>query len=150
MSELVPCPPVTVVDRPRSSRLSVLVVDDDPDVRDLLETTLKVHGYEVRCVADGVSGLADYRARRPDLVLLDVVMPGLSGLQVLRRIRASEVHEQVPVVLLTARALPSEVAAGLEAGADAYITKPFGLQTLVDELARLLAATSRRTTQPSR
>lgn len=97
---------------------SVLVADDDPDIRDLVVFKLQQAGYEVRAVEDGTAALGALEDAIPDLVVLDVMMPGLSGLDVLRQIRATERLSSVKVLLLTARARDTDVDDGYSTGAD--------------------------------
>jgi len=107
----------------------VLVVDDDPEIRDSLRRGLSVEGYAVTLAADGVQALEAARDRAPDLVVLDVMLPELDGLEVCRRLRMAE--GSLPIVLLTARdAVPDRVA-GLEMGADDYLVKPFAFEELL-------------------
>ncbi len=116
----------------------VLVVDDDPPLRRMLERTLLAEGYQVTVAADGGAALAEAERTAPDLIVLDVAMPGLDGLTVARRLRSKGVP--TPILMLTARdAVPDRVA-GLEAGADDYLVKPFAVQELI---ARLRALTRR-------
>ena len=116
----------------------VLVVDDDPPLRRMLNRTLVAEGFEVTVAADGGAALAATEVGAPDVIVLDVAMPGLDGLAVCRRLRAKGVR--APVLMLTARdAVPDRVA-GLEAGADDYLVKPFAVSELV---ARLRALTRR-------
>jgi DNA-binding response OmpR family regulator len=121
----------------------VLVVDDDNDIRGLVRELLERSGYDVLEAPDGNEGLRVFYAEQPDLVILDVSMPGLDGWGVLERIRELS---DVPVVMLTARAEELDKVRGLRAGADDYVTKPFGRQEL---LARVDAALRRtRRDQP--
>lgn len=110
---------------------SVLVADDDADIRDLVVFKLSQAGLAVDAVGDGAAALEFLSRRRPDLVLLDVMMPGLSGLDVLRRIRADERLSDLKVVLLTARARDVDVDDGFTSGADDYVTKPFSPRELL-------------------
>jgi two-component system response regulator MprA len=116
----------------------ILVVDDDPPLRRMLARTLSAEGYEVTVAADGGAALAETERAAPDVIVLDVAMPGLDGLTVARRLRGKGVP--TPILMLTARdAVPDRVA-GLEAGADDYLVKPFAVQELI---ARLRALTRR-------
>jgi two-component system response regulator MprA len=116
----------------------VLVVDDDPPLRRMLARTLAAEGYEVSVAPDGGAALAETERAAPDVIVLDVAMPGLDGLAVARRLRDKGVP--TPILMLTARdAVPDRVA-GLEAGADDYLVKPFAVQELI---ARLRALTRR-------
>jgi DNA-binding response OmpR family regulator len=117
----------------------VLLVDDEPVIRELVQAMLEGDGVEVRCVDNGARALQEVAALRPDLVLLDIVMPGLDGLAVLRLLRADAGLAGVPVHMLTARSRPADHAAAEKAGADGYIEKPFrgqALQALVAALRR--------------
>jgi two-component system, OmpR family, response regulator MprA len=116
--------------------LHVLVVDDDPPIRRMLERTLAAEGYAVETAADGGSALAAVERSAPDLIVLDVAMPGLDGLAVCRRLRQTGLA--LPVLLLTARdAVPDRVA-GLDAGADDYLVKPFAAEELLARVRALL------------
>ncbi|WP_203821013.1 response regulator transcription factor [Paractinoplanes ferrugineus] len=107
----------------------VLVVDDDPTVSDVVRRYLEQDGYGVRLARDGMQGLAAVRAERPDLVVLDLMMPGLSGLEVCRRLRAD--LPDLPIIMLTALGEESDRVLGLEVGADDYVTKPFSPRELM-------------------
>jgi two-component system response regulator MprA len=114
----------------------VLVVDDDPAVRDSLRRSLAFNGYEVDVAEDGQRALAAIALRRPDLLVLDVMMPGLDGLETCRRLRAA--GEDLPVLMLTAREAVADRVGGLDAGADDYLVKPFALDELLARLRALL------------
>jgi DNA-binding response OmpR family regulator len=108
----------------------VLVADDDPDILGLVRFRLEREGCEVVTAADGEAALELALARPPDLALLDVMMPRLDGVEVVRRLRANETTRSIPIILLTARVQESEVARGIDAGADDYVTKPFSTRLL--------------------
>src|SRR5579875_1714972 len=113
----------------------VLVVDDDPAIAEMLGIVLRGEGFDPSFVADGERALAAFRAERPDLVLLDLMLPGVDGLDVCRAIRA---ESGTPIVMLTARSDTVDVVLGLESGADDYIVKPFKPKELVARMrARL-------------
>jgi CheY-like chemotaxis protein len=117
----------------------VLLVYDEPVIRELVQAMLEGGGVEVRCLDDGARALKEVQAWRPDLVLLDIVMPGLDGLALLRLLRADPALALVPIHMLTARARPADHAAAEKAGASGYIEKPFkgqALQALVAGLRR--------------
>ena len=116
----------------------VLVADDDGDILALVKTVLERSGHEVMTAGDGVEALALARERRPDLAVLDISMPELDGLEVLRRLRADDATSELPVVLLSARAQESDVELGFAAGASAYLRKPFSPHELSDRVGRLL------------
>ncbi|HET8582427.1 MAG TPA: response regulator [Jatrophihabitans sp.] len=117
---------------------TVLVADDDPDVRQLVAFKLRQAGHEVIVVGDGPSAIAAAGARPVDLAVLDVTMPGLSGLEVCAALRADARTAAVPVILLSARAHEGDAQRGLQAGAVAYVTKPFSPRELVDRVECLL------------
>ena len=123
--------------------MRVLIVDDDPDFLQLIEFDLKKKGYDTVRANDGEEGLAKATAEKPDLIILDLMMPKMDGLEVCREIRK---ENQVPIIMLTARGEESDVVAGLEVGADDYLTKPFSLRVLA---ARVKANLRRTTTAPS-
>ncbi len=120
----------------------VLVVDDDPALLPLIEYTFAREGYEVHCASDGQEALRQFFTHRPDLVILDIMMPRMDGWETCRRIR--EVSE-VPIVMLTAKGQDEDIIRGLEYGADDYLTKPFSIKVL---LARARAVL-RRAALPS-
>jgi DNA-binding response OmpR family regulator len=123
------------------SRARILVVDDEGDIRELLRELLSRAGYDVEVAEDGRAGLRALFAARPDLVVLDVNMPGLDGWQTLERMR--DVSE-VPVLMLTARTGELEKVRGLTRGADDYVTKPFGRQELLARVQALLRRSTAR------
>jgi two-component system response regulator MprA len=114
----------------------ILVVDDEAAVRDSLSRTLRFEGYEVAVADDGVAALDEVRRQEPDAVVLDVMMPRLDGLETCRRLRAE--GQLLPVLMLTARDSVGDRVAGLDAGADDYLIKPFALQELLARLRALL------------
>jgi DNA-binding response OmpR family regulator len=114
---------------------SILLVEDDRTIRDATALSLERDGFEVETAADGIAGLAAFHARRPNLALLDVMLPGLDGVSLCRAIRA---ESSVPVVMLSARSDPVDVVLGLEAGADDYVAKPFDPPVLAARLRAVL------------
>lgn len=112
----------------------ILVIEDEAKLAQFIELELKYEGYEVTIANDGLSGLTAARESHPDLILLDWMLPGISGLEICRRLRLT--GDRVPIVLLTAKDEVSDRVAGLDAGADDYIVKPFSLEEL---LARVRA-----------
>jgi two-component system, OmpR family, response regulator MprA len=115
---------------------ALLLVDDDTSIRRMLERTLTAEGYDVTAVGDGGAAMAAVERSMPDLVVLDVAMPGLDGLAVTRRLRGKGLA--VPVLLLTARDALAERVAGLDAGADDYLVKPFEAEELAARIRALL------------
>lgn len=118
----------------------VLIVEDQSDIRKLIRMTLEFEAYEIHEAADGAQGLRLARALKPDVLLLDVMMPGeLDGLQVCQALRADEATRAIKVVLLTARGQARDREAGQQAGADEYLVKPFSPLQLIDTIERLTA-----------
>jgi two-component system alkaline phosphatase synthesis response regulator PhoP len=114
----------------------VLIVEDDPDLGFGLRTTLEIEGYTADVAADGLQGLQRAREDRPDLVILDLMLPGMDGYRVLRTLRAE--GNRVPVLILTARGEEADKVLGFRSGADDYVTKPFGLLELLARVEALL------------
>jgi DNA-binding response OmpR family regulator len=114
----------------------VLVVEDDRDIARLVELALEQHGFEVRCAHDGPSGLTAAEAFDPDVVVLDIMLPKMDGVGVLKRLRGS--GNRVPVIMLTARDTTSDKVHSLDLGADDYLTKPFDVEELLARLRALL------------
>jgi DNA-binding response OmpR family regulator len=117
---------------------TVLVADDDLDIRELVAFKLAQAGYEVRSAPDGVAALDAARAGGVDLVVLDLMMPGLSGLDVCAELRREPATAELPVIMLTARAQDQDVATGFAAGADDYVVKPFSPRELVSRVQAVL------------
>jgi DNA-binding response OmpR family regulator len=116
----------------------VLVADDDEDILVLVRTVLERAGYEVVVARDGAEAVAAAQERCPDLAVLDVSMPELDGLEVLRRLRADASTSDVPVLLLSARVQEDDVARGFATGANGYVQKPFSPRELSDRVSELL------------
>lgn len=116
----------------------VLVADDDGDIRDLVTFKLEQGGYVVEPVSDGVQAWESISTAPPRLAVLDVMMPGLSGLDVLRKLREDERTKDVPVILLTARSRESDVDTGYASGANEYIIKPFSPRELLHRVAAVV------------
>jgi CheY-like chemotaxis protein len=114
----------------------ILVVDDDPQVVRLVRVNLELEGYDVVSASDGPEALEAVASESPDLVVCDVMMPGMDGVEVVRRLR--EGGRETPVVMLSAKAMRSDMRAGLDAGADEYVTKPFDPAELIEVVDRLL------------
>ena len=116
---------------------TILVVEDEEDIRELLKYNLEKEGYQVFGAGTGEEALRAVRDRRPDLILLDLMLPGIDGLEVCRRIRGEAQTQPLPIIMLTAKGEEADIVTGLELGADDYIVKPFSPRVL---LARLRAA----------
>ena len=127
---------------------SVLVVDDEPSFTEALSVGLRREGFEVRTAADGRAALAEINEAEPDLVLLDVMLPGMSGLDVCREIRK---QSRVPLIMVTARAEEIDAVVGLEVGADDYVAKPYRMRELVARMRAVLRRASEQSppSQPS-
>jgi two-component system phosphate regulon response regulator PhoB len=123
----------------------ILVVDDEADIRELVRHHLEREGFVATCVATGEEVLAAARRRRPDLIVLDLLLPGVDGLDVCRRLKADAGLESIPIVMLTAKGEEADIVAGLELGADDYVTKPFSPRVL---MARVRAVLRRKSREP--
>src|SRR5580658_8721880 len=119
----------------------VLVVDDEPNIRELVQVALKFHGCSVTTAATGRDTLRYAEANRPDLIVLDVMLPDMDGFEVCRRLRAA--GNEVPVIFLTARDTSSDTVTGLALGGDDYVTKPFSVEALVARVRAVLRRASR-------
>src|SRR4030095_2828172 len=122
-------------------RTRVLVVDDEADLLELVHYNLTKTGYDVACVMSGEEALAHVRSSPPDLIVLDVLLPGLDGLEVCKTLRRNPTTAGIPIVVLPARSEDADVFAALELGADDYLTKPFSPRVL---LARIKAVLRRQ------
>lgn len=123
------------------NRPTVLVIDDEKDIIELVSYNLQKEGFAVKGAANGETGLAMIRSELPDLVLVDLMMPGIDGLEVCRRLRSDARTAAIPVIMLTAKSAESDRIVGLELGADDYVSKPFSAR----ELAARVKAVLRRT-----
>ncbi|MEU4236297.1 response regulator [Actinoplanes sp. NPDC026619] len=117
----------------------VLVADDDADIRDLVAFKLEQAGFDVIAVEDGQTALEQARSRQPTLAVLDVSMPGLSGIDVCRMLRSDPATAGILIIMLTARVQEQDVEGGFSAGADDYVTKPFSPRELVSRIQALLS-----------
>lgn len=128
-----------LIRRSDGSPIRILVVDDEPVLAEMVSMALRYEGWEISTAGDGATALASARQSRPDAVLLDVMLPDMSGLEVLRRLR--DIAPDLPVLLLTAKDAVEDRIAGLSAGGDDYVTKPFSLEEVVLRLRGLLRRT---------
>ncbi len=119
-------------------RRTVLLVDDEPNIILSLEFLIEQAGYEARVARDGEAALKSIEKRKPDLVLLDVMLPKRDGFDVCQRIRANPAWNDIRIVMLTAKGRDSEREKGLALGADAYITKPFSTREAMEQIKRFL------------
>lgn len=120
---------------------SVLIVDDDPVVRRMLQLSFESEGFDVLTAGDGLEGLESMRSSKPNVVVLDIMMPKLDGLKVMRELQGDDSLRGTPVILLSAKATSLDIELGLKAGAADYVTKPCDPIELVDRVRSLLAKT---------
>jgi two-component system, OmpR family, alkaline phosphatase synthesis response regulator PhoP len=125
---------------------AILVIDDEKDLVELVSYNLQKEGFVVRFARDGESGLASAAGNPPDLVLMDLMMPGMDGLEVCRRLRADSRTAAIPIIMLTAKSGESDRVVGLELGADDYVTKPFSPRELAARIKAVLRRVSPQTT----
>lgn len=128
------------------SKQSILVVEDEEKILRLLELELEYEGYEIGKAADGLEAFQLYQSRKWDLILLDVMLPGISGIELLRRIRGQD--ELTPVILLTAKSSVEDKVSGLDLGANDYITKPFQIEELLARIRAALRIKPQTSSQP--
>ncbi len=121
-----------------SRKKRILVVDDERDLVDLISMNLQRHGYEVLTANDGKMGLELARKQGPDLILLDLMMPGLTGQEVATRLKGDPQTATLPILMLTARGEETDIIVGLSLGADDYVTKPFSMKVLMARVAAVL------------
>jgi DNA-binding response OmpR family regulator len=131
-------------------KTTLLVIEDDPDIVELLRYNLEREGYRVLVAMDGERGLADAARHHPDLILLDLMLPGLDGLEVCRRLRKQDPTRATPVLVITAKSEETDVVLGLEMGADDYLTKPFSPRELLARVRALLRRSQLSEDDPGR
>lgn len=117
---------------------TILVVDDEEDIVELVELNLTREGYKVLACGTGEQALEMAGSKRPDLLILDLMLPGIDGLEVCRRLKSQPKTEQIPIIILSAKGEEADIVAGLELGADDYVTKPFSGKVLVARVRRIL------------
>jgi DNA-binding response OmpR family regulator len=120
------------------ARNTILIVEDDPDIVELVQYNLEREGFATLTATDGEAGLATAGSHHPSLILLDLMLPGINGLDVCRRLKAQESTRAIPVIMLTAKGDEADVVLGLGLGADDYVTKPFGPKQLVARIQAVL------------
>ncbi len=126
-----------------SEKISVLVVDDEEPIRKILEYNLGLHGFKVYQAKDGPTALELAREKKPDMILLDWMLPGMNGLQVLEKLKADQGTKSIPVFMLTAKRMMQDVGKALYAGADDYIVKPFEAEELGEMVRRKFESTAK-------
>ena len=119
-------------------KLKVLIVDDESDLLEMISLRLEANNYQVICACDGQEGLDKARTEKPDLIILDIMLPKIDGYKVCRMLKFDEKYKQIPVILFTARVQEYDIKLGEEVGADAYITKPFEPDILMSKVSELL------------
>jgi DNA-binding response OmpR family regulator len=112
----------------------ILIVEDEPNIAKLLNVRLEKVGHTTIWVADGNQAIATTRARMPDLILLDVMLPGMDGFQIVKRLKSDPQTKQIPVIMLTARSEGQAVLTGIDSGADAYLVKPIHFPDLIQRI----------------
>ncbi len=127
------------------SEENILIVEDEKDIQELVRYNLSKEGYRVTSADSGEEGLKAVESQRPDLVVLDLMLPGVDGLEVCRRMKKDPATANIPIIMLTAKGEESDIVAGLEMGADDYVTKPFNLKVFV---TRIRAVLRRSKTEP--
>ena len=127
----------------------ILVVDDEEDVLELVRYNLDKNGYKVITTASGEQAIIEAGGKTPDLIILDLMLPGIDGLEVCRKLKSDVKTERIPIIMLTAKGEETDIVTGLELGADDYVTKPFSPKVLIARIRRLLHRTvSRDLEQP--
>ena len=126
----------------------IIIVEDQPDIADLLEEMLRLDQYQVIKIHSGTGALSMISAENPDVVLLDIMMPDVSGLEVLRFMHREPGLQQIPVVIVSAKTLPEDIRTGFEEGATAYLTKPVDMDKLRETVAGVIRAAEDRNADP--
>jgi len=122
-----------------SAAPTVLLVEDDPVILRLLEVNFDLEGFGVLLAQDGAEGIEVARAKRPDVIITDIMMPKVSGIELVAALKADVVTASIPILLLSAKAQTGDLKAGMDAGADDYVTKPFEPLDLIDRVNALLS-----------
>jgi two-component system phosphate regulon response regulator PhoB len=120
------------------SRKRILIIEDERDMADLVAMRLSREHYDVQVARDGIEGIEKIRSGRPDLVVLDLMLPGMSGSEIATHVRSDPRTASIPILMLTARSEESDIIVGLKLGADDYVTKPFSMSVLLARIAALL------------
>jgi len=118
------------------AKATILVIEDDPEISELLSFSLAKEGWTVVIAEDGESGLAKLPAAKPDCVVLDIMLPGMDGLEILKALKADPERKRLPVIMTTAKGEESDVVAGLELGAEDYVVKPYSPKVLIARIRR--------------
>jgi len=121
---------------------TVLIIEDEEDAAELFAEMMRISGFRVLKTSKSAPAIAMMNADKPDIVLLDIMMPEVSGLDILRQMRRDPNLANIPVIMVTAKSMPADIKNGMEAGASTYLTKPVGFQELKEAVERTLGATS--------
>jgi two-component system, OmpR family, alkaline phosphatase synthesis response regulator PhoP len=132
------------------SKATILVIEDDPDIRELLSFSLAKEGWTLVMAVDGEEGLAAFPSANPDCVVLDIMLPGMDGLEVLRAIKSDSSRKRLPVIMTTAKGEESDIVTGLELGAEDYVVKPYSPKVLAARIRAALRRTVDLPTHPFR
>jgi len=132
------------VEQSKKNQKRLLVVDDEPDLREAITFDLELSGYEVLTAGDGMEGLKIAREKKPDLLILDLLLPRMDGYRVCRMLKVDKKTEKIPVIMLTAKATREDERLGKESGADLYMTKPFDPEILLENVISLLKKDERK------
>ena len=127
----------------------ILLVDDEPSILKVVSKRLEVEGYQVSMAVEGQEALVKAQTERPDLIILDLMLPKLNGYEVCTMLKQDTRYQRIPIMLFTAKAQEKDEQLGMECGADAYVRKPFRAQELLDTIRRLLTASPRPKTASS-
>jgi two-component system phosphate regulon response regulator PhoB len=123
-------------------RKKILIIDDEPDIVEFVDYNLRREQFETRSAADGMAALRCAREMQPDLILLDLMLPGVDGLEVCRQLKSSPETEHIPIIMLTAKGEEADIVTGLEIGADDYVPKPFSMRLLLARVRAVLRRTA--------
>jgi len=122
-----------------SEKVKILIVEDEAEMREAIKLRLEANQFEVITAADGSEGLSKARTEKPNLIILDIMLPKLDGFRLCRMLKFDENYKNIPVIILTAKTQKTDINRGKEMGAEAYITKPFKSEELLAEINELLA-----------
>lgn len=128
---------------------SIILIEDEEDISELIEFTLNKEGYQVSCFSSGEKGLEKIKRLKPDLILLDLMLPGMSGLEICKEVKQDPKTKHIPVIMVTARDEDMDVVVGLELGADDYVSKPFSPRILAARVRSVLRRYKKLASQPS-
>ena len=131
------------------SKEHILIIEDETDIQELIQFNLKKEGYQVTSTLTGEEGISKLKVSHPDLVLLDLMLPGIDGFEVCRRLKSDTETRKVPIIILTAKGEESDIVSGLELGADDYITKPFKPRVLIARIRSVLRRSKKDLTEES-